>query len=268
MRNTGFVLLGVLLALPVSSMAADAPTFSKDIARILQEKCQDCHRTGSMAPMSLMTYEETRPWAKAIKQRVVTRNMPPWHLDKTVGIQSYQNDISLNNEQIATIVRWVDAGAPAGDPKDMPPPKQWPDYRGWELAKQFGQPDLVIKSEPYTMPAHGQDVWFKPITPIMLTEPRWVRAVEIRPASAEGRRITHHALARLLQTEPGARADDLNAGAGDGGLLMEWAIGKNYDIFRPNTGKLLLPGSRIWWEMHYHAVGEEIRDHVELVPAR
>src|ERR1700728_5243254 len=109
MKNTGLVLLGVILALPVSSMAADAPvTFAKDIAPILQEKCQDCHRNGSMAPMSLVTYEETRPWAKSIKQRVVTRNMPPWHLDKTVGIQHFQNDMSLADGQIALIARWVD----------------------------------------------------------------------------------------------------------------------------------------------------------------
>ena len=101
-----------------------------------------------MAPMSLVTYEETRPWAKAIKQRVVTRNMPPWHLDKTVGIQQFQNDMSLSDEQISTIARWVDAGAPLGDPKDMPAPKQWPKDDGWQLAKQFGQPDLVISVRP------------------------------------------------------------------------------------------------------------------------
>jgi hypothetical protein len=109
------------------------------------------------------------------------------------------------------------------------------------------------------MPAKGQDVWFKPLTPIPLTEARWVRAVEMRPGTPAGRRITHHALAYLQQEEPGT-----NTGLATQGLLMEWAVNKNYDIYRPNTGKLLLPGSQIWWEMHYHAVGEEIRDHVEL----
>ena len=237
-------------------------TFTQDIAPILQEKCQDCHRKGSSAPMSLVTYDETRPWAKSIKQRVLSRSMPPWHLDKTVGIQKFQNDISLSDGQIATIVRWVDEGSPQGDPKLMPPPKQFPNYDGWQLAKQFGAPDLVIKSEPYTMPAHGQDVWFKPLSDIPVTEPRWVRAVEIRPGSPAGRRITHHVLARLLQDEPGqVNFDETTGGPG---LLMEWAIGKTYDVYRPNSGKLLLPGSKIWWEMHYHAVGEEIRDHVEL----
>jgi hypothetical protein len=158
------------------------------------------------------------------------------------------------------VVRWVDSGAPLGDPKDLPPPKQWPAEEVWQLARQFGEPDLIIKSEPYTMPAKGQDVWWRPLTAIPLTEPRWVRAVEIRPATVAGRRITHHALARLEQDEPGAA--ELNAG--NGGLLMEWAIGKQYDIYRSNTGKLLLPGAQIRWEMHYHASGEVTRDHVEL----
>ena len=111
--------IGVLLG--CSAFAAELvnphPTFTKDIAPILQERCQECHRVGSSAPMSLVTYEEARPWAKAIKQKVVTRTMPPWHLDKTVGIQKFSNDISLSDEQIATIARWVDSGAPMGDPK-------------------------------------------------------------------------------------------------------------------------------------------------------
>src|SRR5579863_9653101 len=94
-------------------------TFARDVAPIFRDKCQNCHRAGAMAPMSLVTFEETRPWAKAIKERVLTRQMPPWHIDKTVGIQHFQNDISLSDEQIATIVRWVDAGAPMGDAKDM-----------------------------------------------------------------------------------------------------------------------------------------------------
>ena len=270
--------LGALLMLPGLGMAADALnpplTFARDIAPIFQEKCQDCHRKGTAAPMALVTYEETRPWAKAIKQRVITRNMPPWHLDKTVGIQHFQNDRSLTDGQISTITRWVDAGAPEGDPKDMPPPKQWADDEGWQLAKLYGQPDLVLKSEPYTMPAHGQDTWFKPLTDVPITEPRWVRAVEMRPSTLAGRKVMHHVLAYLFQDETGGptnpnaatRGDNAAAGGGtaNAGLLMEWAIGKSFDIYRPNTGKLLLPGSHISWELHLHAAGEQIRDHAEL----
>jgi len=275
MKHLSFALAAIAIA-PVLAVAADAgrpaPTFAKDVAPILQAKCQECHRKGTAAPMSLVTYEETRPWAKSIRYRVVTKNMPPWHLDQTVGIQHFQNDRSLTPAEIATISGWVDAGAPQGDPKDMPPPKDWSDENGWQLAKVYGQPDLVLKSEAYTMPAHGQDVWFKPYTDVPLNEPRWVRAVEMRPGSVAGRKIMHHVLARLIQEEPGgptnpgavAVGDDSGGGMANAGLLMEWAIGKNYDTYRPNTGKLLLPGSHIWWELHLHAVGEAIRDHAEL----
>jgi hypothetical protein len=262
MKSLIFVTFSGLLA------AAPPVTFTKDIAPIFQEKCEACHRKDSMAPMSLVTYQEVRPWAKSIKERVALRQMPPWHLDKTVGIQQFKNDRSLSEQQISTIVRWVDAGAPMGDLKDMPPPKQFPGENTWQLAKVYGEPELIIKSPDYSMPAAGQDQWWRPTTDIPLTEARWVRAVEMRPGTPAGRRITHHAIGYLLQKEPKTAnspvADDpINALAG-GGILMEWAIGKQYDVFRPDTGKLLLPGAKIWWDIHTHAVGEEIADHVEL----
>jgi mono/diheme cytochrome c family protein len=123
------------------AVAADAvakPTFTKDIAPIFQEKCEACHRTDSIAPMSLVTYEEARPWARSIKSRVAARQMPPWHIDKTVGIQDFKNDRSLSDAQVETIVRWVDQGAPKGDPKDMPAPRVWPNEQGWNFTELFG----------------------------------------------------------------------------------------------------------------------------------
>jgi hypothetical protein len=257
---------GALFTLASVSRAADKPvTFTKDIAPILQDKCQECHRPDSLAPMSLITYEETRPWAKSIKLRVMTRQMPPWHIDKTVGVREFKNDMSLSDEQIATVVRWVDGGAPQGDPKDMPPPKRFPAGNEWKAASVLGPPDLVIKSEPYTMAAHHQDVWWRPSSDIPLTEPRWVRAVEMRPGTPAGRKITHHAVAYLAQDDPASvGAGTFDADLSPRAMLMEWAVGKGYDLYRPNTGKLLLPGAQISWDVHIHAVGEEIRDHVEL----
>jgi hypothetical protein len=265
----GFVLAVTSMSLiPRATLSAEStatPTFTKDIAPIFQAKCEACHRPNSMAPMSLVTYEEARPWARAIGLRVGSRQMPPWHIDKTVGIQEFKNDRSLSDQQIDTIVRWVEAGAPKGDPKDMPAPKHWPDESKWQLAAKYGQPDLVIKSAPYTIPAVAQDAWWRPITETGITEPRWVRAIEIRPSSEKGRKVTHHALARLQQPE-NMRAElftnDPNV-VGDG-LFMEWAVGKNGDEMRPDSGRLMLPGSRIVWEVHYHAIGEEITDSVEL----
>src|SRR5437764_13594082 len=123
-------LFSVSLSTP-SAETAKTPTFTRDIAPIFQEKCESCHRPASMAPMSLITYEDVRPWVKAIASRVETRQMPPWHIDKTIGIQQFKNDRSLSDEQLAAILRWVAAGAPKGDPKDMPPPRQWPDESRW-----------------------------------------------------------------------------------------------------------------------------------------
>src|ERR1051325_11159215 len=145
--------LATCVGMPVVGRAADTPsakppTFTKDVAPIFQEKCEACHRPDSMAPMSLMTYAEARQWARAIKTRVLDRQMPPWQIDRTVGIQHFKNDRSLTDSQVDTIVRWVDAGAPQGDPKDMPPPKKWPEDQGWHFAPLFGQkaPDTIIKS--------------------------------------------------------------------------------------------------------------------------
>ncbi len=253
----------------VSEEAFTTPvTFTKDVAPIFQEKCQACHRQGYMARMSLVTYEESRPWAKAIKERLIKRQMPPWHIDRTVGIQQFENDRSLTDQQIDTIVRWVDSGAPKGDLKDMPPPKQFARDDIWGFAAEFGPPDLIIKSPAFTVRAVEQDAWYRPVIETGLTEPRWVRAIEIRPSTIKGRKVTHHAVARLQQDEPGAgqpRSVDGTPNDDTGpGLFMEWAVGKQGEIMRPNSGKLMLPGSKIVFDVHYHSVGEEITDSVEL----
>ena len=250
------------------AQTAPTPTFAKNVAIIFQEKCEACHRPDSIAPMSLVTYEEVRPWARSIRSRVSIRQMPPWHIDKTIGIQDFKNDRSLSDGEIDTIVRWVDGGAPKGDPQDMPPPKQWPSEQGWNFAKQFGQtePDLVIKSLPWTQKAGANDAWWKPVVETGLTEPRWVRAIEIRPGTVKGRKITHHAIARLQQreTDPLAANADDPSGNPLPGTFMEWAVGKQGEMMRPGSGKLMLPGSKIVWDIHYSNGGEDITDQAEL----
>ncbi len=259
-----------LLALPASLSAQTstaAPTFTKDVAPIFQKKCESCHRPDSIAPMSLVTYQEARPWARSIRDRVASRNMPPWHIDPTVGIQHYKGDRSLSQKEIDTIVAWVAAGAPQGNPADMPPKITWADGNGWNFAKELGttEPDLIIRSPKYTQKAVAMDAWYKPVVETGLTEPRWVRAIEMRPSTIKGRKITHHALAFLLQDEKEAQAmltsPDADSGAG---LFMEWAVNKQGEMLRPNTGKLMLPGSKIRWDIHYSAAGEDITDDVQL----
>jgi hypothetical protein len=273
--------IGAVLAIAAPVFAADAPrsvTFSKDVAPIFQSKCQECHQPNSIAPMSLITYQDARPWARSIKERVATRQMPPWHIDKTVGVQKFKNDMSLTDEQIDTIVRWVDAGSPQGDPKDMPPAKPLVTDNEWKAVRDgFGEPDLVVKSSEYTMPAEHQDVWYRPMSDIpQLTEPRWVKLVEIRPTNLKSRKIIHHSIAYLvLNNDPdavntGTATGPARGGFDDGDLvnrrpqLMEWAIGKGYDLYRPGTGKLLVPGEKISWDQHIHAVGEEVTGGSEI----
>jgi hypothetical protein len=219
--------------------------------------------------MSLLTYRDVQAYADQIRENVSKRVMPPWHIDRTVGIHEFKNDRGLTDEQIATMVKWIDGGMPYGDPKDMPPAMHFPDPNGWQLARSLGaEPDLVLKSPPYTMPAHTQDKWFRPVTPTGITEPRWVRAIEIRPATADGRKVVHHVLTMLEQDEHeglmqlASSAHDAQMSAG---LFMEWSIGKTGEIFNPDAGKLLLPGSNIRWEVHMFAIGKEMKDQqVEL----
>src|SRR5438094_3449330 len=198
----GVLTLGAVLSVAVPAFAADAAkpvTFSKDVAPIFQAKCQECHQPGSIAPMSLITFQDARPWARSIKERVATRQMPPWHIDPSVGVQKFKNDMSLTSEQVDTIVRWVDAGAPQGDPTDLPPPKPLVTDNEWKAVRDgFGPPDLVVKSSEYTMAAEHQDVWYRPASDIPLAEPRWVKIVEIRPSNLKARRIIHHSIAHLV----------------------------------------------------------------------
>ena len=275
--------VGALLALAgagVSAQSAETTsvTFSKDIAPIFQAKCQSCHEPGSIAPMSLRTYEEVRPWVTSIRLRVSTRQMPPWHIDRGVGVQKFKNDMSLSDEQIETIVNWVDNGARRGDPADMLPLKPVETSLYWQAERDgYGPPDIVVKSGEQTMPAVHQDEWWRPVVDIPgLTEPRWVRMVEIRPSNLAGRKILHHSIAYLvLNNDPEAVNTGTASGPARGNFddtdlvnrrpqLMEWAIGKGYDLYRPGTGKLIVPGEKIAWDQHIHAVGEEVTGGSEL----
>jgi len=278
-----FALGAVLVSTAPQLRAADTPakqvTFSKDVAPIFQAKCVDCHQPNSIAPMSLITFQDSRPFAKSIRDRVSAHQMPPWHIDKSVGVQKFKNDMSLSDDQINTIVAWVDQGAVEGNPADMPKLKPLDTSNQWQAVKDgFGPPDLVVKSEEYTMPAVHQDSWWRPMSDIPLTEPRWVRLVEIRPTSVQARKVVHHSIAYLVLANNDV--DAVNQGVGSGRApagapdpsdlvnrrpqLMEWAIGKGYDLYPQGTGKLLLPGEKISWDEHIHAVGEDVKAGSEI----
>lgn len=247
---------------PAATRTSRAVTYTRDVAPILQQKCQQCHQPGSIAPMSLLTYEDAKKYSRRIRTKVSERLMPPWHIDRTVGIQQFKNDGSLSDAQVQTIVDWVDAGAPLGDMKDMPPAMTFPDPNRWQLAEKLGAPDLIIKSKPYTLAAKTQDKWYRPVVETGLTEARWVRAIEVKPVRAADRKVVHHVLAYLIQPEQGVTglASTAHDHQSNAGLFMEWAVGKTGQIFPEDAGKLMLPGSQIRWEVHLHAIGEEIKD--------
>jgi hypothetical protein len=218
-------------------------TFSKDVAPILQKSCQGCHRPGAIAPMSLLTYQDARPWARSIKAKVTAREMPPWYIDRHIGITKFKDDPSLTDAEIATIARWVDQGAPAGSAKDMPPARQFADDDKWHI----GKPDMVVSlPKPYELKANGPDEFYDVDVDPGFTEDMYISAVETKP-EAFSFKVVHHATANMIEDE---EADPV------GFFFNEYALGKNGDIFPEDSGRLIKAGSKIHFNLHLHPSGE------------
>ncbi len=209
----------------VEAGANDVPervTYSHDVAPILFENCASCHRAGEIAPMSLHSYDEVRPWAKAIREKVVKREMPPWFADPAHG--KFANDSSLSEDEIAIIAKWVDEGAPRGELKDMPPFPEFTD--GW----QMGEPDYIIDLPEVTVPATGPDYFPDFSFTAEVPEDEWVRAVEIRPSNRE---VAHHVVIFMAGGMGGGGGTGLNLGMLGSGrwvvrrtcILRGWAAG-------------------------------------------
>jgi hypothetical protein len=229
---------------PTATKSA-TPTFAKDVAPIFQKSCQACHHPGTSTPMSLVSYDDVRPWARAIRQRVANREMPPWHLDKTVGIRHYKNDRSLSDDEIATVVRWADNGAPMGNPADLPKPLTFAPEGEWFI----GEPDLKVTTpNDFTMYSNGPDWWIDQYADVVIAEDRWIKAMEIKPSNPK---IVHHVVIYVI--EPDAPEGTPETGV----QLHEYAVGKYGDIYGENTGRLLKKGTRLRYDMHYFAIGSE-----------
>ncbi|MDR0786494.1 MAG: cytochrome c [Gemmatimonadota bacterium] len=245
----------------VSASATDPDpvvTFAKDVAPILQQSCQVCHQVGSIGPMSLMTYEEVRPWADLIKVQVESRNMPPYHYDVGVGIQQLKHDARLSEDEIRTITAWVDQGAPMGNAADLPGPIEFPKAGVFRLAEEYGEPDVIVRSTPYSVPANGQDLWWQPTVEVQgIPTDRCIRAIETKP-SVKGRAVAHHANStwRLRGEDGGMTA---------GGRLSEYALGKLGEIVPPDACRIAPANAQVSWDIHYYPAGEEvIDDQVEI----
>jgi len=254
----GAVLAGTM-AWPQAVTAQDV-NYARDVAPIIQETCVRCHRAGTAAPMVLDTYEQVRAFAPLIKHSVETRTMPPgWYIDRTVGIQDFKNNPSLSDQEIETIVSWVDAGTPPGDLSQLPEPREWrPDHEYWQLEQDrgWGPPDLIITSPPFTVPANSGDQWWEPdadvadVAESLITGRRWIRAVETRPADTESGYVFHHANTSLFRLEDNERR----------GGLSSSAVGKRTDMYPEDAGKLIRPGDQIHFSMHLFPIGREVVD--------
>lgn len=256
----------------IGGQQAPAPTYTKDVAPIIFDKCASCHRPGEVAPMSFLTYDETRPWARAIQRKTRTREMPPWHADPRYGV--FRNDRTLSDKERETIARWVAGGAPKGNDADMPPPPVFP--QGW----QGGTPDHVFEMPPWPVPAEGEVpneyVWIRnPFNKDLL-----VNQLEVRPGD---RAVVHHIRVDAVQLpegctvidgklvptdgaacrEPGGAVDTVND-RGDRYYLIAYVPGRGLDRHPEGTAKRIPAGAWIRFNVHYQPNGVATTDRSKL----
>lgn len=266
----------VACLIPVAAFA-QAPTFYKDVAPVFEKHCQECHRPGEIAPMSLLTYQEARPWAKAIKEKVLTHEMPPWFADPQVG--KFANDRSLSQAEIDTLVHWVDAGAPSGNPKDGPAPLSFTE--GWTI----GKPDLILDTGvDFQVPAKGTIDYTYFVVPTGFTEDKWIKDIEVLPGN---RNVVHHIVLyarpkgsrfeqaampgvpfapvpRLIDPSQRPPQSDrgtlygINGGAYE--MVSVYAPGSIAYRTRPGQARLIPAGADLIFQMHYTANGKPATD--------
>lgn len=261
----------LLLFVSLCIVAAPAVTFHKHVEPILQSSCQECHRPGEIGPMPLLTYEQTRPWAKAIKAAVLQAKMPPWPADPDYG--KFANDRSLTKAQIDTLVAWADSGAAEGDRADAPKPRTWVD--GWNIPK----PDHVVEMpQPFEMPAEGTVEYQYIVVPTGFTEDKWVQMVEIRPSD---RTVVHHAVIFIREpgsrwlagaqpgvpyvpkvSGPGQRFGNTQGAGND--VLTIYTPGMVPGVWQPGQAKQIKAGSDLVFQMHYTASGKAAKDQTRI----
>lgn len=250
---------------------AGGVTWSKDVAPLVFAKCAECHRAGQLGPMSLLSYADARPWAKSIRKAVTSREMPPWQAASPHG--TFSNDISLTDAEIATLVSWVDSGAPEGDPALAPPAPSFAE--GW----RHGTPDHVIELDEVEVPADGPDLFPNLTAEVELPEKRWIRAVEVQAGDPS---VLHHVVvfrggamrglpvADVAATEEGTerRASRGMGGGGaaaiGGGPLAVWAVGSPPNVYPDGIGQQVPKKFTVTANMHYHPSGQVARDRTRI----
>jgi hypothetical protein len=246
LRFIAAVLIVIVVAAPARAQQA---TFYRDVLPILQDHCQECHRAGQMAPMGFSTYQETRPWAKAIREAVATRKMPPWFADPCCG--KFANDRTLSASERDILVRWVDSGAAKGRESDAPPVKKWTE--GWNISK----PDALVEMPAaFRVPPSGAVEYQYFIVPTGFQQDRWVQQVEVRPSQ---RPVVHHAVVYIR--EPG---ETWTRGPTKADILAVYAPGSAPDVYPAGMAKLVKAGSDLVFEIHYTPSGKAVEDRTKV----
>lgn len=232
------------------------PSYTDDVAKIINDNCVVCHRPGGIGPMSFVGYEAVRPWAPLIQMKVASREMPPYAYDHGIGIQDLQGDWRLSQKEIDTVVAWVDSGSQYGDTDIVVQPPNLADPDEWNFAGDFGQPNLIIPSVPIDIPASGNDLWHKHLVPTGLTEDRCIKAVQVKPRG-DAKSVVHHANSNVV------------IDGGREGMLTEYAMGKWGEIVPEGVCRTLPANSQVRWDIHMFpgglgamAPGSVIRDNV------
>ena len=273
----GLIIASAAMA-AAEATAQSTVTFNKDVLPILQNNCQSCHRPGQVAPMSLLTYKDVRPWAKAIKAATVARKMPPWNADPRYG--HYTNDRSLKQSAIDTLTKWVDAGAPEGDPNDAPAPKQWPSG-DWEV-----EPDIILDGPDFDVPATGVVDWFWVAIPSHFTQDTWITSMQFQPVDPA---VVHHIGITFVPHTPDVKYNEpiweriqrdadlitipgqpfqqnvVNRLALGGREQDTYVPGHTISDYRPyNAARLIPANTDIYLNLHYTPNGTPIRTHVKI----
>ena len=236
--------------------AVAAQTYTDSVADIINNNCVTCHRPGGIGPMSFESYEQVRPWAPLISYKVSRREMPPYAYDQHIGIQDLEGDWRLSQEQIDTVVAWVNSGSPYGDQDIVPQVPEMPDPNEWKFAPMFGQPDAIIASSPYDIPANGNDLWSKEIVESGIAENKCIKAVQVKPRG-DAAAVVHHANSSFMTEE------------GREGQLTEYAMGKWGELVPEGVCRTFPANAQVLWDIHMFpggvgatANGQMIEDNV------
>lgn len=242
-----FLIAVLSLLVGFGSLNAQEATYAADVAPIVNENCVVCHRNGGIAPMELTSYEQLVNWAPLVRNRVVNREMPPYAYDTKIGVQQLKHDWRLSEEEINTIVLWVDNNTPLGNPDEVPEVPDFESVDDWNFVEEFGPPDLIIPSTPIDVPAGGNDMWHRPYVPTGLTEDRCIQAVQVRPAG-DAKTVVHHANSTFQTRLPDGSFEYAER-------VTEYAMGKVGEIVPDGVCRVAPGDSWVLWDIHLYPGG-------------